>query len=158
MNINIREAIISDYEELCEVYKELDEYHRENHPELFIKNTDCPRTLKYVTDALEDENKTIFVAEGDSKVIGFAECNILETANFPVFKSRQWVQIDSLAVRKNYQNHHIGSMLLDKTIEWAKSKEIERIELKVYSFNNGAVDFYLRNGFMELSKTMYVDI
>ena len=158
MNINIRKAIISDYEGLCEVYLELDEHHLANHPELFIKNTDCPRAINYITEALEDDNKSIFVAEGDSKIIGFAECNILKAANFPAFKNREWIQIDSLAVKKEYQNHHIGSMLLDKVIEWAKTKGIDRIELKVYSFNKSAVDFYFKNGFKELSKTMYVDI
>ena len=40
MDIIIREAIIDDYEELCNVYTELDEYHRFNHPELFIKPED----------------------------------------------------------------------------------------------------------------------
>ena len=30
MNIKIRDVIISDYKELCEIYEELDELHRIN--------------------------------------------------------------------------------------------------------------------------------
>ncbi len=37
MDIKISEAVIMDYEILCEIYAELDKHHRLNHPELFIK-------------------------------------------------------------------------------------------------------------------------
>ncbi|WP_459930241.1 GNAT family N-acetyltransferase [Desulfosporosinus burensis] len=51
-------------------------------------------------------------------------------------KKREWIQLDGIAVKGEYQNHNIGSLLLNKVVEWAKSKEINRIELKVYAFNS----------------------
>jgi len=42
-------------------------------------------------------------------------------------------------------------------IEWAKSKEIDRVELKVYSFNRNAIKFYSGKGFKELNRMMYLN-
>jgi GNAT superfamily N-acetyltransferase len=61
-------------------------------------------------------------------------------------------------VKREYQNYHIGSLLLRRVVEWAKSKQINRIELKVYSFNTGAIEFYSGKGFKELNKTMYLNL
>lgn len=156
--VNIRNASIDDYEDLCVIYEELDEHHRVNHPELFIKPEDCARAKEYLLEIINDDNKALFVAELDSKIIGFAECYILKSSNFPVIKKREWVQLDNIAVKRNYQNYHIGSQLLSKVVDWTKNKEINRIELKVYSFNSNAYNFYSNNGFIDLNKTMYLNL
>jgi len=158
MNIKIREANINDYEDLCKVYSELDELHRLNHPELFIKPNEYARAKEYISGIINDNDKALFVAEVESKIVGFAECYILRSSNFPVIKKREWVQLDNIAVNKHYQNYHIGSLLLEKVIEWARFKEISRIELKVYSFNQNAIEFYSRKGFRDLNKTMYLNL
>ncbi|HYF81953.1 MAG TPA: GNAT family N-acetyltransferase [Clostridia bacterium] len=158
MEIKIREAIIDDYEDLCKIYAELDEHHRLNHPELFIKPDDYARAKEYISEIIDDINKALFVAELGSEIIGFAECYILKSSSFPVIKKREWIQLDNIAVRRNYQNCHIGSLLLQKVVEWAKFKEIDRVELKVYSFNKNAIEFYSGKGFKELNKTMYLNL
>ena len=158
MNIEIRTAVMADYEALCLIYEELDEYHRVNHPELFIKPEDHARAKEYIANIVDDENSALFVAEAEGQVLGFAECYIQESSSFPVIKKRQWVQLDNIAVKKAYQNEHIGSMLLDRVVAWTKAKEIERIELKVYTFNTKASGFYTGKGFAELNKTMYLNL
>ena len=57
MEIKIREASINDYEGLCEVYVELDELHRLNHPELFIKPEEYARAKEYILESINDGNK-----------------------------------------------------------------------------------------------------
>lgn len=158
IDIIIREAVIEDYSELCKVYAELDEYHRFNHPELFIKPDDYARAKEYISEIIDDNSKALLVAIMDTKVIGFAECNLLKSSNFPVIKKREWIQLDSIVVRSTYQNCHVASSLLAKVIEWAKSKEVNRVELKVYSFNRNAIEFYSGKGFKELNRTMYLNL
>lgn len=158
MEIKIREADINDYESLCEVYVELDELHRLNHPELFIKPEEFARAKEYIMESINNRNKALFVADVDSKVVGYAECDIHQSANFPVIKKREWIQLDGIAVKRAYQSYHIGSLLLKRVVEWAKSKDVNRIELKVYSFNSEAVNFYLKKGFKELSKALYLNL
>ncbi|WP_243096835.1 CFAP61 family protein [Thermohalobacter berrensis] len=71
MNILIREANIKDYDDSCEIYNELDEYHRDNHPELFNKIKGKPRTKEYISKLINNKNNGLFVAEVDSKIVGF---------------------------------------------------------------------------------------
>ena len=158
MDIKIREAVIADYESLCEIYVELDEQHRLNHPELFIKPEDYARAKEYISEMIDDSNKALFVADVDTKVVAFAECYIQKSSVFPIIKKREWIQLDGIAVKSEYQSHNIGSLLLRKVVEWANSKEIKRIELKVYSFNKDADEFYLGKGFKDLSKAMYINL
>ncbi len=158
MNTKIREAVINDYQDLCQVYAELDELHRLNHPELFIEPEDFRRAKEYILGMITDSDKTLFVAEVESKVVAFAECFIQESTNFPVIKKRKWVQLDGIAVKREFKNQNIGSLLFSKVVEWAKSKGIKRIELKVYSFNMYADEFYSGKGFKDLSKVKYLNL
>ena len=158
MDIKIREVNIDDYEDLCKIYAELDEHHRLNHPELFIKPDGYERAREYISEVIDDNDKALFVAEIESKIVGFSECYILKSSNFPVIKKREWIQLDNIAVRRDYQNCHIGSLLLKRVVEWAEFKQINRIELKVYSFNKNAIEFYEVKGFKELNRTMYLNL
>ncbi|MDY0235983.1 MAG: GNAT family N-acetyltransferase [Gudongella sp.] len=158
MDILIRKAILNDYEELCLIYKEIDELHRLNHPELFIEANDYSRAKEYISEIINDDSKALFVAETESKIVGFAECLILKSSSFPVIKKREWLQLDNIAVKRDYQNQNIGTMLFNIIIKWGRDQGINRIELKVYSFNTNAISFYKKNGFKDLNRTMYLNL
>jgi diamine N-acetyltransferase len=157
MTINIREAEILDFQQMLEIYKEIDEIHRLEHPELFKEPEGDSRPFEYVKSQIDDENKYLVVAEFDDKIIGFAECYIIESSNFPILRKRSWVQLDNIAISKEYQNKGIGKMLLKSVIRWAKKRNIKRIELNVYSFNSSAIEFYYNSGFKNISSKMYLE-
>ncbi|NMA67940.1 MAG: GNAT family N-acetyltransferase [Desulfitobacterium sp.] len=158
MNIQLRKAKIEDYEALCDIYWELDTLHIENHPELFVKPKDYPRAKKYIAEIIQDQDQALIVATKDSMIVGFVESHVLKSSSFPVFKKREWVQINSLVVKKEYQGNQIGSLLLQEVSKWTKGKNINRIELDVYTFNQKALEFYLKNGFKEISKQLYLEL
>lgn len=158
MDILIRDAVPEDYKNLCELYLELDNQHRLNHPELFVLPEDYAGARDYLLENMTDKNKALLVAESNAGLVGFAECCLQTSANFPILKKREWIQLEGLAVKAGYQKCGIGSLLLAKVSEWAESKGVSRIELKVYTFNSQGEKFYLRHGFKELSKAMYLDL
>ena len=158
MEVIVRPAVIEDYDELCEIYKELDELHRLKHPEIFVESEGTARSKEYIEAVINEDNSALFVAEAGSKVIGFAECYIVQAKDFPVIRKREWLQLDDIAVKTGYQNQYIGTLLFNKVIEWGKLKEMNRIELRVYTFNANAIEFYLKNGFKEMHKGMYLDL
>jgi len=156
--MNIRKATLDDYSGILELYSELDGLHRSNHTELFIQPEGPSRSKEYITDLVHGNDKALFVAEEDSQIIGLAECLIMRSPSFPVIKKRAWVQLDSIAVRHDYQHRNIGSSLLDVVIQWTQSMNIDRIEVKVYSFNTNALEFYNKNDFKDLAKIMYLNL
>jgi len=89
MKITIREASIADYNDLSEIFSEIDELHRINLPDLYVKPENIPRTPEYISELINNENMALFVAEINSKVIGLAECRIQTSPDFPIFKKRK---------------------------------------------------------------------
>lgn len=158
MSVIIRKATMEDYMGLCTIYSELDEFHRESHPELFVQPQIPGRTREYIAELIQNDDALLLAAEKDHEIVGLLEGCITASSDFPANKKRRWVQIDSLAVQSGVRNCNIGSLLLENAKEWAKENSIERIELKVYSFNANAIRFYKGKGFSELSKTMFLDL
>ncbi|WP_188455645.1 GNAT family N-acetyltransferase [Virgibacillus oceani] len=157
MNIKIREAEIKDFQQMLELYNELDKIHSREHPELFKEPEGDSRPLEYVQTLIEDENGYLAVAELDNKIIGFAECFIIESGVFPIERERRWIHLDNIAVMKEYQNKGVGKTLLNSVILWAKESNVSRIELKVYDFNLSAIEFYKGAGFKNISSSMYLE-
>lgn len=57
------------------------------------------------------------------------------------------LRIYSVAVNPACQGQHFGQMLLDKSILFAKEKELKEISLEVNVNNVAAIAFYQKNGF-----------
>lgn len=89
------------------------------------------------------ENSVFFVAEIDSHIVGMLNCDggkrkaIRHAATLGVSVSREW------------RNRGVGSALMARTIEWAKStKIIKRMELTVFARNAAAIHVYKKYGFV----------
>lgn len=158
MDIKIRKAKITDFQQMLEIYKELDEMHRIEHPELFIEPEGEARPLEYIQKQIGDEDKYLVVAETANQIVGFAECVVMESSSFPVIKKRKWVELNSLVVMKGWQGKGIGKMLLESVVTWSSEKKISRVELKVFTFNSDAERFYVNAGFKNLYSRMYLEL
>ena len=85
MEINIRKASSDDYNNLCELFDEIDVLHRENLPYLFQKPEGPVREKEYFSELLTDKSVGFFVAEVDKKLVGFVHMIIKDTPAFPIF-------------------------------------------------------------------------
>jgi diamine N-acetyltransferase len=157
MNIKTREAKVTDFHQMIEIYKELDEIHTLEHPEMFIEPEGDVRPLEYIQDQVDADDKYLVLAELNNQIIGFAECVVMESSSFPVLKKRKWVELNSLVVLKEYQSKGVGKILLNCVTKWSREKGINRIELKVFTFNSSASEFYFKAGFKTLYSKMYLD-
>jgi ribosomal protein S18 acetylase RimI-like enzyme len=63
-------------------------------------------------------------------------------------------EIDNLAVRKGFRRAGIGRALMEKAHEWALAKGVDIIELNVWEFNQGAIEFYHGLGYETASRKM----
>ena len=69
MEFFIREAIISDFEEISNLLYETDIYHSRALPQVFQPVKDA-RSHEMLAGVIADEDATMFVAAYDGKVIG----------------------------------------------------------------------------------------
>lgn len=56
-------------------------------------------------------------------------------------------ELKQLIVKESYRNNNIGKKLLIKTGEFAKKKNVHKMQLFTSRLNDKALEFYLRNGY-----------
>jgi len=154
METHIRKAIANDYNNLCELFNEIDALHRVNLPHIFQKPNGPAREKDYYLMLLADGNVGLFVVEMDDQLIGFVHVLLRDTPDLPVIVPQHYAVIDGIAVKSEFQNHGIGKMLMETAREWASANGAVFIELNVYEFNKNAISFYERLGYQITSRKM----
>ncbi len=153
MEIKIRKATDNNYNNLCELFDEIDALHRDNLPHVFQKPGGAAREQGYY-GLIADENVGFFVANTDEKPVGFIHAIVRDTPAIPVLVPKRYAIVDSIVVKSGFQNQGIGGLLMDKVQDWAIAKGATSIELNVYEFNETAISFYEKLGYRTLSWKM----
>ena len=83
-----------------------------------------------------------FVAEVDGKIVGW--CDVIPG---DALSTAPHVGRLGMGVLKEYRRQKIGRRLIEATIEAAKSKGLEKIELSVHASNEPAIALYRSLGF-----------
>ncbi len=83
-----------------------------------------------------------FVAVIDGEVIGWCDISPLKQEGF---KHRGEL---AMGIHRRYRGMGIGRQLIASTIQRAKEKGLERIEIEVYASNVSAIRFYEHMGFV----------
>lgn len=83
------------------------------------------------------------VAEIDGKIVGSATLDRSE------LKKLNHNVTFGITILKEYCGLGIGSILMEKVIEWTKAEGIEKIELEVFENNISAIKLYNKFGFLE---------
>lgn len=136
MTINIKNGSKKDIQPILELLYELERPSPINENEIKIfKNK--------IKGYLSEPNKTILVANKDSKIVGFVSIMFLERLN----RSKLEMYIPDLVVTKKFRNMGIGKNLIDECIKLAKEKNCFRIRLESGNQRKKSHNFYLGLGF-----------
>ncbi len=154
MALSIRKAETSDYEELSALFEEGDAWHREHLPRIFQKPEGVVRSREYIRGLLADEGSALFVAELEGRLVGLISAVIREAPDVPLFVPRRYAIIDNVVVKAGYRRAGIGRALMERAHEWAVEAGVESVELNVWEFNAGALEFYRGLGYETSSRRM----
>lgn len=88
------------------------------------------------------EHQVVFVAEQDSKLIGFVGSTAGTTRR--AHRTANLV----VGVLRDAQGRGVGSALLHRLEDWAREKRLHRLELTVMTQNEHALRLYRRHGFV----------
>lgn len=133
MDITIRKATDKDLPAIFGLVKELAEFEKGLHK---------------VTNSLEQmrDEKDFFycyVAEKEDEVIGMA---------LYYFVYYTWVgkslYLEDLYVKQAFRGQNIGTLLMEKMMEVARDENCKRFRLQVLHWNEPAIGFYEKNGFI----------
>lgn len=154
MNIIIRKAQRSDSKGILRLLEQIADLHHQGRPDIFKSNT-----KKYTEDEfaiiLKDEDKPIFVAvDEDGNVSAYVFCMITSYKDHAVFKDCRSLYIDDFCVNEGARGQNIGKKLFEAVKTYAKEMGVYNIDLNVWEFNQGAIRFYEKCGFVTQRRTM----
>ena len=112
------------------------------------------RDDRFFDSIFESSNEDILVAEENGTVIGFSHVMILEQKKVACLKPQTAVYIQDLDVLESERSKGIGTLLIDASKEYGKSKGADFIRTQVFPKNTDGIRFYERNGFCEMMKTI----
>jgi len=95
----------------------------------------------------------IFIAEMDDKIVGFV-CSSIMIYN-PFKKVKNLSRIDLIVVEKNLRRRGIGTMLLDKSLNYLDKKESSHVLVDVKK-GNPSMDFFGKRYFTRLSSSSFI--
>jgi len=128
--VEIREAIISDLEQVYGLIKELALFEKEEQ-EPSVSYEQFRTDFKDSYDCL--------VAEKDSKVVGIS----LYYWGYSTWKGRL-LYLDDLVISSDYRKQGIGSALFNATVKLAQKADAGQMRWQVLDWNKVAIDMYLK--------------
>ena len=103
------------------------------------------RTFNFSKTAAQIASQNFIVGarsgDNDKKLVGYVACQL---GQYRRIAHTGYVVIGIL---QDFQHQGIGQKLFDQLIDWAKAKDIKRLELTVMMNNPAAIALYQNNGF-----------
>ena len=135
MKIIVREAQEKDMTDVINLIKELAEFEKEPN-EVEIDSTIL------VNDGFREKSYfKCFVAEYKNNIIGAA----IIYNRYSTWKGRT-IHLEDLIVTENMRTKGVGTLLLDKVVNYAKNLKVKRVSWEVINWNKKAIKFYLNKG------------
>ena len=135
MKIIVKEAQEKDMTDVINLIKELAEFEKEPN-EVEIDSTIL------VNDGFREKSYfKCFVAEYKNNIIGAA----IIYNRYSTWKGRT-IHLEDLIVTENMRTKGVGTLLLDKVVNYAKNLKVKRVSWEVINWNKKAIKFYLNKG------------
>lgn len=149
----IRKAIPSDAEQIHSLLCDIARLHAEGNPDVF-EAKEPKYSVSEVEDMIEDGDGIILSAvEGDA-VLGYLICRINVTEADGLRRYRRVLYIDDLCVDGTIRASGVGRALFESAKSVAREQNCTVIDLNVWSFNKGAIEFYEKMGMTESRRHM----
>ena len=152
--INIRQARADEVEKLQFLDDEVFIHDVKFDPDLDMTWAKNEKGKVFFTNALNDPNSYCLIAEDTDKAVGYLVASSKEIS----YRKSKCAELQNMGVSPDYRSQGIGSMLIQKCLEWAKEQGYQKVYVNAYFGNIDAIKFYKKNGFSEIDLGLEVDL
>lgn len=153
--MNIRLATLDDLQSISNLLTEFFAYNAAQQPANYVSVTE---NGEYPCAVISGNSGDFIVAEIDNEIVGLVHVEQDATPPYPSVKPHKYACIVDFIVKEQYRRKKIGHLLLEKVESWAQSRNLEYIELMVLEKNQIGQNFYEREQFITISRTMRLSI
>lgn len=142
----IRRAQEKDVKDIDRLLLQVLTVHHNGRPDLFKGN--CRKyTDEELIAIIQDDSRPIFVAADENdRVLGYAFCIFQQYRDNNILTDIKTLYIDDLCVDETLRGQHIGRLLYDAVLSFAKESGCYNVTLNVWSLNAAAMKFYEKCG------------
>ena len=140
-DVRIRKLVESDYDQVIELYTQLDEFHVQARPDCFVHRENVKIYPKdaFLHNLAYPGSLDLGAFEGD-RLIGFVSATLWEESNMR--KDLKTVCLDNIYVLPSYRRRGIAAKLFAEVEAWAKKQGAIRLDLHTWDFNKSAIAMY----------------
>lgn len=157
--VTIRLAHRQDIAALCRLYHEFHEGMVHVVPDRLqslgeyecFNATSLSSSLQTLIDALD---VAIWVAEIDGAVCALAEVYLRADEESGAIVAYRYGYLQSLMVTKRWRGRGIGAQLLAAAEDWSRQQGASELRLETWEFDSGPSNFYARQGYRTLRRTL----
>jgi len=145
MTIRIRKSRPDDAPALADLWHEMATFHAKLDPYWRIRPNCEKGYVPYMEEVAKSNDKAVFVAHHDGKLVGFVLLHLESRAR--VFVEKEHGLIVDLAVTERYRRCGIGERLVSRAVRWFKSQGVEIMEVRFATANPLSTAFWHKMGF-----------
>lgn len=149
----VRFAEEKDLGRINELRKQVNDIHVEGRPDRF-KTGFGAEIREYAKVMISREKSDIIVAERDGLICGMACVDYVNKKETPYGYARNFYHVQEIAVDEKYRRQGVAKELFEFMIADAKKRNLNKIELDVWEFNESAIEFYQAVGFKQTRRWM----
>jgi ribosomal protein S18 acetylase RimI-like enzyme len=154
-DIQIRNALSTDYPGVSTLLDQLHELHVQARPDIY-KPLHPRLGEKEYADWLASDQRYLYVAEyvEGGKIVGFSSAQLSIIQDHSLFTDRRMLYIHELVVDSTHQGHGTGKRLMQTMLDLGRELQADHLELTVSTFNSHAQAFYEQMGLRVRSSRM----
>lgn len=152
---SVRFARVEELARVNELRKVVNDLHVDGRPDRFKSGFED--VSKQLSEMWNSDEFDIIVAERDGIICGYACVKHAEKKETPFTKAMKFDHVDEFCVDEAFRRQGVATDLIEFIRENAQKRGISKIELNVWSFNEGAVRFYESVGFKTYRRLMELD-
>ena len=144
--IVIKRATMEDIEGVNVIRKQVNDMHVAGEPNIF-KPGFGENMQNFVKTFLTEENKVLLVAKEEDLIVGYAALEIIEKEETDYRYALRFLEVGELGVLEGIRQKGVGGKLMEEVKRVAKEFNINEVQLNMWSFNTGALEFYEKIGY-----------
>lgn len=149
----IRIAEERDLERINELRRQVNDIHVKGRPDIF-KPGFGQEMQDLAREILKGEESSIIVAEEDGSICGMACVAYITKPESMYNLERKIYHVEEIAIDEGARRKGVGTELMEFMKRDAGKRGFDRIELDVWEFNESAIGFYEKNGFVMFRRFM----
>lgn len=157
MSITVRTAIRDELDKVNLLRRQVNDVHVSGRPDIFRAGF-SDELRDHIYEQFDSGEYAVIVAIADDRIVGFAVTTVIHKPLSPYNNARSFYRVDEFGVDEEYRRKGVATALIAYIKDDAKGKGLDRVELDMWEFNEGALAFYEAAGFRTYRRYMEMDV